>query len=173
MADDLMRLSEYPEASDEQMTNDALMEVSVVDQETASGFESRKSPLSRLANYILNKYSSLNLGGSTRTVKAAIDAQAQDISSLSSSLSSLIVTADKVSQDVTLASGARLSVQIDCALDGYTLLGVIGVTTVSTEVFAINRFFLTATNTVTVTIYNTYSDSRTSKITVRCIYRKS
>lgn len=86
MADDLMRLSEYPEASDEQMTNDALMEVSVVDQETASGFESRKSPLSRLANYILNKYASLNLGGSARTVKAAIDTQAQDISSLNSSI---------------------------------------------------------------------------------------
>lgn len=85
----------------------------------------------------------------------------------------MIVTADKVSQDVTVASGARLSVQIDCALDGYTLLGVIGINTQSTEVFAIGRFFLSTTNTVTVTIYNTYSDSRTTKITARCIYRKN
>lgn len=120
-----------------------------------------------------NKIGDSTMGTTATTITGAIAEHEEDISSLSSSLSSLIVTADKVSQDVTLASGARLSVQIDCALDGYTLLGVIGITTISTEVFAINRFFLTATNTVTVTIYNTYSDSRTSKITVRCIYRKS
>ena len=122
MADDLMRLSEYPEASDEQMTNDTIMEVSVVDQGTASGFESRKSPLSRLANYILNKYASLNLGGSTRTVKAAIDAQAQD-------MGSLFTIKSYSAASVTISSGSSHGYSaVDfnvSAPDGYTPMALV------------------------------------------------
>ena len=83
MANDFIRLSELTEASDAQVDNNALMELSVVNIEADSGYETKKSPLSKLANYILNKFNTLPLGGSARTVKAAIDAHQSRIASLS------------------------------------------------------------------------------------------
>lgn len=61
------------EATDAEMTANALITTAVVDQSASTGYTSKKTPFSKLANYILNKYSALSLGGAARTVKAAID----------------------------------------------------------------------------------------------------
>lgn len=122
MADDYIRLSELPEANDEQMTEKTLMEVSVVNAETSSGFETRKTPLSRLANYILNKFSALNLGGSTRTVKAAIDKNTEDISTLTN-----LATQEPIS--VTASSDFTLGINNSFRIGNLVILSfkIIGV----------------------------------------------
>lgn len=95
------------------------------------------------------------------------------LSALNASLSQLIITREVQSNSVTIAANAIGAASINCAYDGYALLGVIGISTSQTEVLAIHRFFMSSSGTVTVTLRNTYSDSRTTVVTVRCIYRKN
>lgn len=163
----------------------------------------KKFSMTTLANYLLNTFNSLSLGGTARTVKAAIDAihtslssllakvgnvtmgttattvtgaiaeHESDISSINASLSQLIITREVQSNSVTIAANAIGAASINCAYDGYALLGVIGISTSQTEVLAIHRFFMNSSGTVTVTLKNTYSDSKTTVVTVCCIYRKN
>lgn len=95
------------------------------------------------------------------------------LSALNASLRQLIITREVQSNSVTIAANAIGAASINCAYDGYALLGVIGISTSQTEVLAIHRFFMNSSGTVTVTLRNTYSDSKTTVVTVRCIYRKN
>ena len=49
------RISILPEAPDSQITDPALINIAVVDATSSTGFTSKKSPLSKLAEYIKNK----------------------------------------------------------------------------------------------------------------------
>ena len=71
MADDRIKVSGMTEATDTQMTDDAIIQVAVTEQSASTGFLTRKSTLARLANYILNKHNLVNLAGLTQTVKSA------------------------------------------------------------------------------------------------------
>lgn len=95
------------------------------------------------------------------------------LSALNASLSQLITTRDVPSSSVTIPANTVMNISIPCAYDGYALLGVIAITTSQTEVLAVHRFFSSSNGTVTVTLKNTYSDHRTTVVTVRCLYRKS
>lgn len=112
MADNYMRFSEATEATDAQMTDAGLMAVSVVDQSSASGYSTKRTPLSRLGNYILNKYAALQLGGVARTVKAAIDAITSLLGSSNMGTTATTVTAAIAEhEDEISALNNSLSVQ--------------------------------------------------------------
>lgn len=66
------KISELTEATQAELTNDGLLVASVVDGNSSTGFSTRKTLLSRLASYALNTFT-MALGGTTRTVKSAID----------------------------------------------------------------------------------------------------
>lgn len=137
---------------------------------TQSG-TTQKFTLAKMAEYIVNGFNSLSLGGIAQTVKSAIDTVTTalgnlsdlvgntamgttattvtgaiaehegDITSLNNNLNSLIIVREFFSSEVTLNAGATTTVTVSCAVTGYTLLGAIGVTTQSTEAMAIHRFY--------------------------------
>jgi len=72
-----IKLSALTESTDEQMRDGALMLNSVIDSGSSTGFSSKKTPFSRFANYILNKFAGLSLAGENQTVKDAIDGIAE------------------------------------------------------------------------------------------------
>lgn len=78
MADGI-KISALTEATDAQTVDGNLLETAVVDSSSSTGFSSKKTPISRLAKYVLDKYTGLSLGGVTRTVKTAIDALQTDV----------------------------------------------------------------------------------------------
>lgn len=71
---DSIKVSALMESTDQEMTDGGLVLNSIEDAGSSTGYASRKTPLSRLANYVLNKFASLSLAGAAQTVKAAIDA---------------------------------------------------------------------------------------------------
>lgn len=72
MADEYITIPEMTEASISDVDDTSVVELAVVAQ-SESGYATRKSTLSTLSNYVLNKFSTLLLGGTVRTVKSAID----------------------------------------------------------------------------------------------------
>lgn len=78
MADGI-KISALTEATDAQTVDGNLLETAVVDSSSSTGFSSKKTPISRLAQYVLSKFTGLSLGGSARTVKTAIDALQTDV----------------------------------------------------------------------------------------------
>lgn len=81
---DGVKISSLTEATDAQMTDAGLIETAVSDTGSSTGFSSKKASLSRLAGYILNKFSGLSLAGSTQTVKSAFDSLNGNLTNLSS-----------------------------------------------------------------------------------------
>ena len=86
MADDKIKLSGMTEATDTQMTDNAIIQVAVTEQNSSTGFLTRKSTLARLANYILNKHDLVNLAGLTQTVKSAFQSVLDKITGIAETI---------------------------------------------------------------------------------------
>lgn len=100
MAD--IKIREMTEASLTDVSNDSIIETSIENSQASSGFVTRKIKLSTLASYVLNKFSTLSLGGTVRTVKSAID----DVVSLMGNLTNL-TTEDKTSLVAAINEAAQ------------------------------------------------------------------
>lgn len=183
MADDFIRLSELPEASDSQLTNDALMELSVENEETASGYETRKSPLSRLADYFLNSFTSLNLGGSQRTVKAAIDAHETSITDLSGNLSSVIRLETVQIPNVSVPANSNVTVTgIYPTIEGYSFRAILSIRfdgTGTTDaayagfLHSTNWWPTTSSQTANIAVRNLGSNASKATVNALCLYTRT
>ena len=85
-------IPELTEITRAETTDTAMLETAVEDQLTPTGYGSRRITLSSIASYVLSNFSSLSLGGVTRTVKAAIDAIATLLGSSSMGTTATTVT---------------------------------------------------------------------------------
>lgn len=87
MAD--LKISEMVAASQSEMTDGTLIETSIEDESSSTGYSTRKGLLSQVANYVLNAFRGLSLGGAVRSVKEAIDQNSTDIGGISDELSAM------------------------------------------------------------------------------------
>lgn len=72
---------------------------------------------------------------------------------------------------VSIAAGQRLSVTYPCNYAGYTPFGIVGIYVSGTEVFSINRFYV-SDNNIGVTFENSYTSERSSPVYVVVLYVK-
>lgn len=88
-------------------------------------------------------------------------------------LNSRYIVRSTQSESLSINGGSRGTITIPMGQEGYTLIGVLSVYPVDTEVFAIARFGVASDTSAVVTLINTYTESRSSRINVAGLYRKS
>ena len=75
---------------------------------------------------------------------------------------------------ITVGAGARVSTSVDVSLDGYVPVGIIGVFVKSTEVIIPVKWAVNNTNRkVDLTLFNSYTESRSSVISLAILYQKT
>ena len=121
---------------------------------------SRRVTVANLAKAIVESYTGSSLGGSQRSIKAAID-----------DINNKIIIENVTSSSITIAVNDRGVYSIPIAKSGYTILGIVGLALANNWLFV--GGFAVYGNNAQVIIHNRTTSSQTSTVTLTVLYAKA